>query len=504
MRTASSTTARTWCGLVVLLLPALLTSMDISVLFVAAPAITEALEPTSGQWLWAMDIYGFVMAGLLVTMGGLGDRFGRKRLLLAGAALFGTASAIVAYAPNAELLIVGRALLAIGGATLAPSTLALIRAVFTDERPRRIAVGTWTVAFSGGAVAGPIVGGLLLEQFWWGAVFLINVPVMALLLVAGPALLPESRDPAPGPFDLAGAALSLTAALATVYALKRVADDGPDLVAAAAALLALAAGAGFAAHARRTAHPLFDIGLLRRPPFAAAIGANTVVALATTGLGALAFTFLQLVHGLSALESALWALPTFAGTIAGSAACAALAGRSRPPVLLAAGLAIAATGLGVVAFGGPGASLTTFLVGYTVLTTGVGMTATAANSLVLTTAPPQRAGAASALSETSTEFGGALGIATFGTVASAVYTSGIADVASGRVPAHAADTVAATLTAAGGLDEPHRTLVREEALAAYTDGLTAAATTGLLVSALAAAGALTVHLRQREPVDATR
>lgn len=503
MRT-DSTTARSWCGLVVLLLPALLTSMDISVLFVAAPAITEALEPTSGQWLWAMDIYGFVMAGLLVTMGGLGDRFGRKRLLFAGAALFGVASAIVAYAPNAELLIVGRAMLAIGGATLAPSTLALIRTMFTDERPRRIAVGAWTVAFSGGSVAGPIVGGMLLDQFWWGAVFLINVPVMVLLLVAGPVLLPESRNPTPAPFDLAGAALSLTTALAAVYALKRVADGGADLLAAAAALLALAAGAGFTAHSRRAAHPLFDVGLLRKPPFATAIGANTVVALATTGLGALAFTFLQLVHGLSALESALWALPTFAGAIAGSAASAALAGRMPPPVLLATGLTVTAAGLGVVAFGEPATSLGVFLAGYTVLTTGVGMTATAANSLVLTTAPPQRAGAASALSETSTEFGGALGIATFGTVASAVYASGIADAAAGRVPAHASDTVAATLTAAGGLDEPHRTLLREEALAAYTDGLTAAATAGLFAAALAAAGALTAGLRQREPSGVAR
>lgn len=500
MSARPATPARAWCGLTVLLLPALLTSMDISVLFVAAPAITEALSPTSDQWLWAMDIYGFVMAGLLITMGGLGDRFGRKRLLLAGAALFGAASAILAYAPNPELLIAARALLAVGGATLAPSTLALIRSMFTDPRQRRIAVSAWTVAFSGGAVAGPIVGGVLLEQFWWGAVFLLNVPVMLLLLVAGPLLLPESRDPNPRPFDLAGAGLSLIAALAAVFALKRVAEDGPDIVAGVAAALALAAAAAFAAHAGRITDPLFDLGLLRDPPFAAAIGSNTVVALATTGLGALAFTFLQLVHGLSALESALWALPTFAGTIAGSAACAALAARLQPLVLLALGLTVTATGLAVVAFGGSGETLASFLAGYTVLTTGVGTTATAANSLVLATAPAERAGTASALSETSTEFGAALGIATFGTVAGAVYTSGVGDVTAGRVPTQAADTVAATLSAAEEIQEPHRSAVREAALTAYTDGLTAAATAGTLLAALAASGAAFLHMRLRQPV----
>ncbi|MEE2048040.1 MFS transporter, partial [Nocardiopsis tropica] len=196
---------RTWAGLVLLLIPALLVSMDISILFVAAPAIAEALEPGATQWLWMMDVYGFVLAGLLVTMGSLGDRLGRRRLLLTGAVLFGAASALLAVAPSAELFIAGRALLGLAGATLAPSTLSLIRSMFTDPRQRGAAVGAWTIAFTGGAVAGPILGGLLLEFFWWGSAFLVNLPFMVLLLALAPFLVPESRDPGAAGFDLPGA-----------------------------------------------------------------------------------------------------------------------------------------------------------------------------------------------------------------------------------------------------------------------------------------------------------
>src|SRR5690625_2942706 len=193
----------------VLVLPALLASMDLSVLFMASPWISADLRPTSSQFLWIMDIYGFMMAGLLITMGSAGDRIGRRKLLLIGAAAFGIASALAAFAPSAEMLIAARALLGLGGATLAPSTLSLIRGMFLDEAQRRIAVGIWTSAFIGGVAAGPIIGGLLLEYFWWGSVFLINVPVMVLLLIVAPLLIGESRDPAPGRFDLLGAFLAL-------------------------------------------------------------------------------------------------------------------------------------------------------------------------------------------------------------------------------------------------------------------------------------------------------
>lgn len=458
--------SRTWCGLAVLLLPALLTSMDLSILFVAGPTIARALDPTATQWLWMMDVYGFVMAGLLITMGGLGDRIGRRRLLLIGSALFGAASAVIAFAPTPELLILARALLGVGGATLAPSTLSLIRGMFADEGRRRAAVGAWTIAFSGGSVAGPIVGGLLLERFWWGSIFLINVPVMLVLLVAAPFLIAESKDSSATGFDLIGAVTSLVAVLSLVFALKRLAEHGPDPI----ALAALAAGAGFAAvFARRQA--LVDVSLLRVRAFSAAVGANTVVALAAAGMGVLAFTFMQAVHGLSPLQAALWALPTFAGTLAGAALATAVAPRVRPAVLLAAGLAATAAGFAVIAALSGETGLWVFVGGYTILTTGIGVTGTVANALILTTAPPERAGAAAGISETSTELGAALGIALLGTIANATYRA-----------ATGAETVVSAATADGA------------ALAAFTRGVGNAALASVI---LLAAVAITTALALR-------
>ncbi|WP_285774845.1 MFS transporter [Microtetraspora sp. NBRC 13810] len=499
MPTTPKATLRTWAGLLVLLLPALLTSMDISVLFVAAPVIAETLRPSATQWLWAMDVYGFVMAGLLITMGGLGDRVGRRRLLLAGAALFGAASVALAYAPTPELLILARAALAIGGATLAPSTLSLIRGMFADEAQRRAAVGAWTVAFSGGAVAGPVVGGVLLEHFWWGSVFLINVPVMVLLLVAAPFLLAESRDPARAGFDVFGVVTSLVAILSLVYALKQVAGHGFGLVAAGAALAGAGAAAVFLARQRRAAHPLIDLSLFRVRAFSAAVGASAVVAMATVGLGVLAFTFMQTVHGLTPLQAALWAAPTFAGTFAGAGAAAALAARVSPAPLLTCGLLAAAAGFGIVATLGPGTGLWVFLAGYTVLTFGVGITATIANSLVLSTAPPERAGTASGIAETSTELGGALGIAVLGTVASAAYRTTMTGLAPAGTGQAATETVTGAVAAARETAGPAGAALLDAAHTAYTAGVTTAALIGALLTA-AVAVLTAVTLRARRPL----
>ena len=268
---------REWIGLAVLTLPALLVSMDLSVLFMAVPWLSADLQPSAGQLLWIMDIYGFLMAGLLVTMGTLGDRIGRRRLLMVGAVAFGASSLLAAYSTGPEMLTLARALLGVSGATLAPSTLALLRNMFHHDGERRAAVGVWTAAFSAGFPLGAIIGGLLVERFWWGSVFLINLPVMALLLVLARLLLPEFRDPSPRRFDLSGAALSVAAVLTVIWGFKQLAENGWAAGPVALVAAGLALGYAFVRRQRSAAEPLIDIALFRRSAFSVSIAANTVV-----------------------------------------------------------------------------------------------------------------------------------------------------------------------------------------------------------------------------------
>ncbi|MBV2363538.1 MFS transporter [Streptomonospora sp. NEAU-YY374] len=482
-------TARTWVGLLLLLLPALLVSMDISILFVAAPEISVALEPTASQMVWAMDIYGFVIAGLLLPMGGLGDRIGRRRLLIIGAVLFGIASALLAFAPTAEILIVARAALAVGGATLAPSTLALIRDMFASERQRGVAVSAWTVAFAGGSVLGPIVGGVLLEHFWWGSVFLVNVPVMLVLVLAAPWLLPESRSTTPHPYDLPGAALVTVSIIAAAFAVKHTVSEGPDAASAVAVVLAAIGVTAYVLRHRRIAYPLIDASLFRNRRFSAAVAANATVALALTGLGSLAFTFVQTTHALSALQAALWALPAFAGTLVGAGVAAAIPASFPRAAILVIGVAIAGAGFCVVAWWGVPGTLWTFLLGYLVITTGAGLATPTASALILSEAPPARTGSASGLAESSTELGGAMGIAILGTAAATVYTRAMHELAPSEPRAF--ETVGGGMEVFRGDAE-----MLQAVIAAYGDGVVTASLIGAGVCLLAGV-VLAVALRHR-------
>ncbi|MEO8554537.1 MAG: MFS transporter, partial [Kofleriaceae bacterium] len=222
MGTLSPPTAgrREWLGLAVIALPCILYAMDLTVLELAVPRLAADLHPSSTELLWILDVYGFVLAGALVTMGTLGDRIGRRKLLLVGATAFGMISVAAAFSTTAPMLIASRALLGLAGATLAPSTLALITTMFRDDRERRIAIGVWGASFSAGGLLGPLLGGVALAHFWWGAVFLLGVPVMLLLLVVGPRVLPEVKAERPGKLDLASAGLSLVAVLLAIYGVK--------------------------------------------------------------------------------------------------------------------------------------------------------------------------------------------------------------------------------------------------------------------------------------------
>ena len=478
---------REWIGLAVIALPCLLYSMDLTVLFLAVPELSADLEPSSSQLLWISDIYGFLLAGLLITMGTLGDRIGRRRLLMIGAAAFGAASVLAAFSTTAEMLIASRALLGVAAATLAPSTLSLIRNMFLDERQRTTAIAVWVTSFSAGAAIGPIAGGLLLEVFWWGSVFLLAVPVMALLLVVGPRLLPEFRDPEAGRLDLLSAAQSLAAVLAVIYGVKLIAEDGLGTTAVASILLGAAVGIVFVRRQRRLEHPLVDLRLFRTPAFSAALGMNMAALLVVFGGEFLIAQYLQLVLGLSPLEAGLWTLPSAAGFIVGSMLAPAVVRRVRPGLVVAGGLALAAVGFALLTRV-DGASLEIVVAGSVLLALGAAPVVTLSTDLIVGAAPPERAGVASGLSETASELGGALGIAILGSIGAAVYRREVADEVPAGVPGEAADaardTLGGALGAAGEL--PARLL--DAATDAFAQGVQAAALVGAaLLIALAAA-----------------
>lgn len=451
--TNAKATRRDWIGLAVLALPCMVYAMDLTVLNLALPRISEELRPSAAEQLWIVDIYGFLVAGFLITMGNLGDRIGRRKLLLIGAAAFALASAVAAFASDARTLIVMRALLGIAGATLAPSTLSLIRNMFHDGTQRQFAIGVWIASFSVGGVIGPLVGGLVLEFAHWGAIFLVAVPVMVGLLVLGPFLLPEYRDPAAdgARLDLASVLLSLVAVLATIYGLKTIAEHGlaPDGLAATAA--GLGVGALFVRRQRRLADPLLDLKLLRQPRFAAAIAAYGLSCLAMFGVYILITQYFQLVLALSPLQAGLATVPWSAAFVAGSLLAPRLARRMPAVSVLVWGLAGAALGFVLMVFASTPWGLAAVVLGTVVMGLGMAPVFTLGNEMILTAAPPERAGAASAVSETSSEFSGALGIALFGSLGTAIYRFGFDGGLALGVPAAAAGEAAATLGGAVAL-----------------------------------------------------
>ena len=483
-------TRREWIGLAVIALPCLLYAMDLTVLTLAVPSLSADLGPSSTELLWIVDIYGFLVAGFLIPMGTLGDRIGRRRLLLIGAAAFGAASVLAAFSSTAEMLIASRALLGIAGATLAPSTLSLIRNMFEDDQQRTVAIGIWITSFSVGAAIGPLVGGVLLESFHWGSVFLLAVPVMALLLAIGPRLLPEYKDPKPGRLDLASAALSLLAILAVIYGIKAVAKDGVGLASVSPILAGLAIGAAFIDRQRRLADPMIDLRLFRRRAFSLALSANTLAFAVVFGLEVFVAQYFQLVLGYSPLEAGLWSLPGAAAFVVGAQLTPPLAARVRPPAAMLGGIVVAIGGVALLtqvgATDGPGL----LVAGVVILSLGLAPLFTLAADLAIGTAPPERAGAASGISETSSELGGALGLAILGTVGTAVYRDQTAGAFPADVPAEAAgtagDTLAGAVTVADRLPQLHAADVLEPARDAFTQAVQVAATvSGLLVVAAA-------------------
>jgi DHA2 family multidrug resistance protein-like MFS transporter len=440
--------SREWIGLAVIALPCVVYAMDLTVLNLALPALSEDLKPSSSQLLWIVDIYGFLVAGLLITMGTLGDRIGRRRLLMIGAAAFGLTSLLAALSISSEMLIAARALLGVAGATLAPSTLSLIRNMFNDPAQRTFAIGVWITSFSTGAAIGPLIGGVLLEHFWWGSVFLPAVPVMGLLLAAGPRLLPEYRDPEAGRLDLASAALSLVAVLAVIYGLKQIAQDGLGWEAALSIVAGLAVGAAFVRRQLRLTDPLIDMRPFRAPAFDAALATNTFGFFVNFGIAVFLAQYLQLVLGLSPFEAGLWTVPYAVGFIVGAMLTPVFLRWIRPALVIGGGLLLAGAGFAMLTQVDGKSALDTLVSGSVVFALGLAPVYTLAADLMVGAAPPARAGAAAGISETSAEFGGALGIAVLGAVGTAVYRGQIDGAVPAGVPPEAAEAAQDTLGAA--------------------------------------------------------
>ncbi len=498
---APRATRREWIGLAVLAMPCVLYSMDLTVLNLAIPSLSEDLKPSSSQLLWIIDIYGFLVAGTLITMGTLGDRIGRRKLLMLGAAAFGVTSVLAAFSTSAEMLIATRALLGLAGATLAPSTLSLIRNMFMDPAQRTIAVSVWITSYSAGAAIGPPLGGLLLEFFWWGSVFLLAVPVMVVILIAGPRLLPEFRDPNAGKPDLLSAALSLVAVLTMIYGLKQIAEHGVDVTPAAFILAGLGAGALFVYRQLNLASPLLDLHLFRAPAFSTSLATYLLGGVVMFGSFVFISQYLQLVLGLSPLEAGLWTMPFALAFVVGSMLTPVLSKLCRPAYLMAIGLGIGALGFVMMSQVDAQTGLWLLVPSTIVFSLGLAPVFTLTTDVVIGTAPPEKAGAASAISETCGEFGGALGIAILGSLGAAIYRNEMSGSIPAGVPAESGETSRSTLGGAVSAAEELPGALGDQLLATARDAFSQSFEVVAIVSAvLLTLAAVTVGLRLRNVI----
>ncbi|WP_371742709.1 MFS transporter [Plantibacter sp. CFBP 8804] len=416
---------RAWFALAVLMLPVLLVSVDNTVLNFALPAISSALTPTGTQLLWIVDIYPLVLAGLLVSMGSLGDRIGRRRLLLIGSIGFGVVSVAAAFAPSAELLIAARAALGFFGAMLMPSTLSLLRNIFLDRDQRRFAIAVWASGFAAGSALGPIVGGIILEHFAWGAVFLLAVPVLLPLVVLAPFLIPESKDPNPGRIDVPSILLILLTMTPLVFSIKHLAEAGFDVLTVVSMVVGVVSGVLFIRRQLRLEHPLLDLSLFRRASFSGAVVINLLSVTALVGGLFFVSQHLQLVLGLQPLDAGLVLLPGLIVMIIAGLVIVPISKRVRPGIVVPIALVVSAVGYASIAITGGDVSALGIGLAFVALGLGIGSAETVSNELVIASAPPEKAGAASGVSETAYELGAVLGTATLGTVLTASYRSSV-------------------------------------------------------------------------------
>jgi DHA2 family multidrug resistance protein-like MFS transporter len=493
-----------WVALALLMLPVLLVSVDNTVLSFALPAISRDLGPSSTTLLWIVDVYPLVLAGLLVAMGTLGDRVGRRRLLLIGGTGFAIVSAAAAFAPTAELLIVARAVMGFFGAMLMPSTLSLLRSIFADPRQRTLAIAIWAGGFSAGSSLGPIVGGALLQHFPWGSVFLLAVPILLPLLILGPSLIPESRDPNPHKIDYLSIALSLSALTPFVYAIKTLAHDGITVVGVTALVVGVVVGVLFVLRQRRIPNPLLDLSLFGNRFFTGAVLANFLSVFALVGFLFFVSQHLQLVLELDPLDAGLLLIPgAVCGIVAGLAA-AALVRRIAPRRVIIAGILLSAIGFLLIIAMRDDLNALVVAGAFVILSFGVGSAETISNDVILGSVPADKAGAASGISETAYELGAVLGTAVLGAILSGFYRANVA-VPSGLSATDstaAGETLGGALGVAESLPSADSSSLISSAQAAFDSGVGATATIALVLM-LAAALVIQRSMRVRTKDDAS-
>lgn len=423
----------------------MLYSMDLTVLNLAVPQLSLALKPTASQLLWIVDIYGFFIAGSLITMGTLGDLIGRRKMLLIGGAFFAMASALAAFSNSAEMLIATRALQGVAGATLAPSTLSLIRVLFKNPKQRVVAVGLWGTSFSVGGLIGPVIGGIFIENFWWGSVFLINIPVMILLLIIGPYLLPEYKNPQAGKIDLISVGLSLIAILFIIFGLKKIAEVGflliPNLFILTGTVLVFL----FIKRQGKLKYPLIDLNLFKNFTFNALILTNCFTMFAIFGTFIFTSQYMQSVMGLSPLRAGFWSMAFSVGFVFSSLLSPLLATLVRPAFVMASGLILGATGFLLVSTVSGPDDLVYLVLGSLIFSFGSSPVLLFTTNMLINSAPAEKAGSAAAISETGNELGGALGIAILGSVGTFIYRQNFTKVLNPNLPTELKASMLSTL-----------------------------------------------------------
>ncbi|KQU86358.1 MFS transporter [Ensifer sp. Root31] len=487
---------REWLGLTLLALPTALLGLDLTLLHLALPALAADLQLNSTQALWIMDAYGFMIAGFLITMGTLGDRIGRRKLLMIGATAFAIASMFAAFSTTATMLITARAALGVSAATLMPSTLALISNLFKDARQRALGFGIWATIFGVGYALGPVVGGLLLEQFWWGAAFLIAVPVVGLLLILAPFLLPEYRPPNSERLDLTSVALSLAAMLPVIYGIKQIAKHGLVTDAIGAIVVGLAFAVVFVKRQRRSSDPLLDMTLFSNSAFSVALIVLLVGLVPVGGAMLLVAQYLQLVVGYSPAAAGLSMGMAALAMIAGGVIAPIIARYIRPGYVVAASLILSAVGYLLLTIVSDDASIgvTLAVSGLALAYLGNGTIAALGTDLVVGSAPPEKAGSAAAMTETVQDLGISIGIAVLGSVSTAVYRHMMVIHTPESLSDEAREAVSDSLWAALAVEPELPLGLIADAQAAFTTGFnSASAVSAISVAVLAVLAAVALR-----------